>query len=159
MTAAGRGGPSWAAPAAAAVLAVLHFLLRPLLVGWWGAPDLLAAAVLVLSLGVRPGAAAGAGFVLGLLEEALTLGPLGPLAIVYALVGYLGARSWDLVFTDTRLYLPLYLVIGAWLLIVVNAWFAPGDLVWDMIILRAPVSALLTAVVAAPAARWSAAGA
>lgn len=155
MTAAGRGGPAWRAPAAALALAVLHFLARPLLVEWWGSPDLLAAAVLVLSMGVRPGTAAGAGFVLGILEEAVALGALGPLAIVYAVFGYLGSRSWDLVFTDTRLYLPLYLVFGAWMLIVANWWITPVDLTWRRMLLQAPVSALLTSLAAVPATRWS----
>lgn len=153
---AGRGGTTpWAVPAATLLLAVLHFLLRPFLTEWWGAPHLLVAAVLVASLGFRAGAAAASGFVLGVLEESVALGPLGPLAIVFAVAGYLGARSWDLFFTDTRLFLPLYLVVGAWGLIVVKWWIVSGDLTWSMIILKAPLGAALTAAAAVPAARWS----
>lgn len=142
--------------AAVGGLAVLHLLLHPLLTGWPVAPHLLAGGVLVAGIRMRPGSAALVGFALGLLEEALVLAGPGPLAAVYAVTGYLTARSWTLLFTDARPFLPVYLVSGGWALIVVNTWITSGDLTLSFSLLSAPVAALLTAVAAAPAV-WSAA--
>lgn len=136
--------------AAVGLLAALHFLLRPWL-GWWGAPDLAVAALLAAALHLRPGGAAALGFALGLLEGAMAVAGIGPLAAAYAAVGYAAARSWSLVFADVRLFLPLYMVLGGFVLIVVEQWVVYGDLVWGFILVRAPVAALLTAVAGAAA--------
>lgn len=132
----------------AALLAVLHFLFRPYLLSWWAGPDLAAGALLVAALRLQAGRAATVGFALGLLEGAMALGGLGPLAVSYALVGYGAARSWGVMFADVRLFLPAYLFTGGWMLIVLNQWIITGDLTWSFTLLRAPVAALLTAIVA-----------
>lgn len=137
-------------------LAILHLLAHPLLTGWSAAPHLIAGAVLVAGIRLRPGSAALVGFALGLLEEAMLLAGPGPLAAVYAATGYLSARSWTLLFTDTRAFLPVYLVAGAWTLVLANTWITSHDLTWSFSLLAAPAAALLTAVVVAPAV-WSAA--
>lgn len=139
--------------AAVAVLGTLHFLLHPLLSGWAGSPHLVAAAVLVAGVRLRPGAAALGGFALGLLEEAMILAGPGPLAALYAAAGYAAARSRTLFFADTRVFLPAYLVSGGWMLIVVNTFITAHDLTWHFTLLSAPLAGVLTALAAAPAAR------
>lgn len=141
-------GGAGRALAGAAVLAVLHFLLRPYLVEVWWGPDLLVASVLVAALHLRAGRAALAGFALGLLEGAMALEGLGVLAAGYASLAYAGARTWDLFYADARLYLPAYLVLGAWLLLLVNAWTTMGELTWSFSLVRAPAAAVATALVA-----------
>ena len=138
---------------ATVVLAVLHFLLQPLLASWWGSPHLVAGAVLVGARGLRPGGAAAAGFTLGLLEEAIVLSTVGPLGVVYAVGGFVAGRSWDLFFTDSRLFLPVYLFAGGWTLIAAGVLVGPDDATWRFVVLEAPVSALVTAVLCLPAGR------
>ena len=140
-----RGG---AALVGVVLLVLLHFLARPYLLGWWGSPDLAVAGLLVAALHLRPGWAAGVGFVLGLLEGAIALGGIGPLAMAYAVVGYGAARSWALLLADIRLFLPVYFFLGGWLLITCNQWVTTSDLTLGFIFLRAPLAALLTAAVA-----------
>lgn len=137
-----------AAVAGAGVLALLHFLARPYLLEWWGSPDLAVAALLVAALHLRPGPAAAVGFVLGLLEGAMALGGIGRLAMAYAVVGYGAARSWALLLADVRLFLPVYLFLGGWILITCHQWVTTSDLTLSFIFMRAPAAALLTAVVA-----------
>lgn len=138
---------------ATGVLAVLHFLLQPLLASWWGSPHLVAGAVLVAALGLRPGWTAATGFALGALEEAMVLSTVGPLGVVYAVGGFLAGRSWDLFFADSRLFLPVYLFAGAWALIAAGVLVGPDDATWSFVALEAPVSALTTALACLPAGR------
>lgn len=132
----------------ALLLALAHFVFRPYLVETWWSPDLLAGAVLVAALDVRAGQAAVVGFALGLLEGAMALEGLGILAAGYAGLAYVGARMWDLFYADARLFLPAYLLLGAWALLLVNAWSTMGDLTWSFSLFRAPVAALTTAAAA-----------
>ena len=55
-----------------AVLILLHFYLRPRLYAGRGAPDFLLLALLILAFRSRPGVAAVAGFLVGLVEDVLT---------------------------------------------------------------------------------------
>ena len=147
MSAEGQGDAGLAL-AVAVLLALVHFVLRPHLLEPWWVPDLLAAAVLVLALHLRAGQAAGSAIAFGLLEGAMALEGLGVLAGGYALVAYAGARMWDLFYADARVFLPVYLFVGGWILLLVNAWTTMGDLTWSFSLLRAPVAALATALVA-----------
>lgn len=135
--------------AGATALVLLHFLARPYLLDWWAGPDLAVGGLLIAALHLRAGRAATLGFVVGLLEGAMALGGIGPLAMAYAATGYAAARSWGLLFADIRLFLPVYFFVGGWILIAFNHWVTAGDLTWSFTFLRAPAAALLTAAVAA----------
>lgn len=133
--------------ALAAVLLVLHFFLRPVLVGWPGAPDLLLGGLLLAALHLRAGYAALLGTVLGLLEGAMALQGPGSLMIVYALAGYAASRCRDLLFSDARTFLFLYVAIGVWATQVGLALFGPPVLDLRLAAFEAPLSALATAVI------------
>lgn len=135
-----------------AALLLLHFTLRPLLVGWTGAPDLLAGGVLLAALHARAGTAALLGGVLGLLEGAMALHGLGTSMIVYALVGYLAARSRDVLFSDARSFLPLYVFLGVWAAQAGQALLG-GGLDVPAALVGMPLSAASTAAVCWLAAR------
>ncbi len=106
------GGPFWAF---IGLLAVGHFVLH-LSMGVEGtAPDLLTVAVLIAARQVAGGPAAGVGFALGLLEDAVSLGAFGAAALTQTLVGYLGARSRDLFVGDSAIFLGIYFFLGAWI--------------------------------------------
>ncbi len=140
-----RGG---LALAGAAVLVLLHFLLRPWLLSTWAGPDLAVAGLLVAALRLRPGRAAILGFVLGLLEGAMAMGGIGALAMAYAVLGYGASRSWGLLFADVRIFLPAYFFVGGWLSVTFHQWATTGDLDLSFVLMQAPAAALLTAAVA-----------
>ncbi|HEX6064115.1 MAG TPA: rod shape-determining protein MreD [Longimicrobiales bacterium] len=94
------------------ILVVLHFGVHVALGVRTMAPDLLTVALL---LGVRrlTGAgAAGLGLALGILNDALSLSAFGALAVTYAIIGFLGARSRDLFEGDSLLFVAAYIFIG-----------------------------------------------
>lgn len=128
-------------------LIALHFLFRPMLMQWPMAPDLLAGALLLAALRLRAGHVAALGFLLGLLEGAMAVTGIGALAVIYTLGGYVGARSWDLFFADVRLFLPVYLFLGTWVLQLVVSSSVGPEADWRLILLESPVSAALTAIV------------
>ena len=129
-----------------ATLLALHLLLRPLLVGWPGAPDLLSGGLILAALSLRAGYAAALGFGLGVAEGALALVSLGPTALVYTLGGYAAARSRDLLFSDEPAFVPLFLFGGVWALQAGLA-LVRGELDPGLALLAAPLSAFTTALV------------
>lgn len=144
----GSPGGRAAGLAGAILLALVHFLLRPTVTSWWMGPDLLAGALLLAALHVRAGSAAAVGFLLGVLEASMALTDPAPLAAVYAVAGYLGVRSWELLFADVRIFLPTFFVLGSWVLIVVKQWIIVDDMTWYFMGVPAAVAAVLTAAVA-----------
>jgi hypothetical protein len=97
------------------VMVVLHFLLRIGLGLGNLAPDLLVLAVLLAAREMRAGAAAALGFALAVLEGAVVPFAMGALAIVFTLLGYLGARTRDLFPSDSLVLLAIYLFAGKWI--------------------------------------------
>jgi rod shape-determining protein MreD len=77
--------------AAFLILTFLQFSLRPLL-GWRAEIDFLLIAVLLISVRVRPGAAAALGFVVGLMADSLTPDTFGAGALAMTLIAF--AASW-----------------------------------------------------------------
>lgn len=144
----GSPGGRAAGLAGAILLALVHFLLRPTVTSWLMGPDLLAGALLLAALHVRAGTAAAVGFLLGVLEASMALTDPAPLAAVYAVAGYLGVRSWELLFADVRIFLPTFFVVGSWVLIVVKQWIIVDDMTWYFMGVPAAVAAVLTAAVA-----------
>ena len=123
---------------------LLHFSLRPLFIDWPVAPDLLTAAVLLGGLFLRAGSAAILGFSLGILEDAMALGG-GWTALLYTIAAYTGARFRDLIFADSRLFVPLYLFLGTWAIHAsIAALTGSLDVTTGLVI--APIDAVLTTV-------------
>lgn len=108
------------------LLVILHFVLH-LAFGFGGeAPQLLTVAALIAARRLRPGAAAGVGFGLGLLEDALSLTSFGASAFALTLICYLGARSRDLFEGESVPFLLVYLFLGTWLRDALVFLVAPG---------------------------------
>ncbi len=129
-------------------LVVLHFALHLAFgVGAW-APDLLTLAVLLAARELTPEAAAGLGFGLGLLEDAVSLGAFGAAAITHTLLGFLGARSRDLFIGESGLFVTLYLFIGAWVQAALYFGMAPavrrGEAI-EALLVHAPLEAAYVA--------------
>jgi hypothetical protein len=129
------------------ILVVLHFTLYRFFGAWPALPNLLIGGLLLGALRMRAGYAAFLGFGLGVLEAAMGMEGLGTLSLVLTLVGYLGARSRDLLFADARHYVFIYLFVGTWIAEVALILAMPGvpNLLGALVL--APVSAFGTAVV------------
>lgn len=131
------------------LLAVLHFILHLTFgIAEW-APDLLTLAVLLAARQLTGGLAAGVGFTLGLLEDAVSLGAFGAAAIAQTVVGYVGARSRDLFMGESLLFLTIYFFLGAWLQDALYYAVAPavrrGEPV-EALLVHAPLEALYVSV-------------
>ncbi|MEE9207983.1 MAG: hypothetical protein V3U67_06335 [Gemmatimonadota bacterium] len=96
------------------LLVVAHFTFRPLLREMPIGPDLLVGGLLLATLRLSAGHAALLGFTLGLLESAMGLEGVGSLSVVYALIGFLGARSRDLFYADAARFAYAYVFVGTW---------------------------------------------
>jgi rod shape-determining protein MreD len=139
------GWPFWVFIAA---LVVLHLILHLTLGMGPEAPDLLTVAVL---LGARPlsgGAAAGLGFGLGLVEDAVSVTAFGAAAAAYTIVAYLGARSRDFFVGESLFFLAGYLFLGKWIHEALYYLFAAGvrrgDAV-ETLLVQAPLGGLYAA--------------
>lgn len=132
-----------------AVLVVLHFVLHVSFGLGRSAPDMLTVAVLLGSRQLSGGRAAGFGFLLGLIEDGVSLAAFGAGAVTQTVIGYLGARSRDLFVGDSLLFLALYLFLGKWardaLYYGVAAGVRRGEPV-SALLLQAPVAALYAAL-------------
>lgn len=127
-----------------------HFALHLSLGIETAAPDLITIGVLLAARQVSGGPAAGVGFVLGVLEDAVSLGAFGAAAVTQTVVGYLGARSRDLFVGDSAVFLGLYLFLGAWiqdaLYFALAGGVRRGEPV-DALLLTAPLEAFYAAVI------------
>ena len=110
-----RTGPRWPIWTLVFLLVALHFVLRIGLGLGELAPDLLVVAVLLAAREVGTIAAAGLGFLLGVLDGAVVPFTLGASALVLTVLAYLGSRSREWVATDSLVFLALYLFVGKWL--------------------------------------------
>lgn len=130
------------------ILVVLNYTLRPLL-GWRAPIDFLLIAVLLLSIRVRPGAAAIIGFLVGLIADSLTPDSLGAGAIAMTVVAYLASWLKAVFFADNLALNAFFFFVGKWLFdmmyFVGEQRLSGGQLV-QQIFLWSPLSAAATAV-------------
>jgi hypothetical protein len=133
------------------VLLVVHFTLYRFFVRWPAMPNLMIGALLLGALRLQAGYAAAFGFGLGILEAAMGLEGLGTISVILTIVGYLGARSRDLLFADARYYVFFYLFAGTWVAELSLMLALPGGPHLLEALVLAPVSALGTATICAAA--------
>lgn len=132
-------------------LVVLHFVLRPRLGDPRYAPDFVLIALLVLAIRTRPGTGAAAGFVVGLLADAVAPTAFGAGALAGTVVGCLAGWLKAFVVVDNVIVGALFVLAAAWLrdairLLAANQLGASG-LAWQLVAV-APLAALTTAVAA-----------
>jgi rod shape-determining protein MreD len=97
------------------LLLVLHFYVRPRFGDSRAAPDFLAMAVLFFALRSRPGEAAIAGLVTGLLVDSLTPARFGAGALAHTVVGYLASWGRAVFFADNVVVTAGFFAVGTWL--------------------------------------------
>ncbi len=97
------------------LLFVLEFSLRPLFGESPIAPDFLMLALLVYAIGTRPGNAAVAGLVVGLIRDGLVPDAFGAGAFAHATIGYLAAWSKAVFFADNLYVNAALFFFGIWM--------------------------------------------
>jgi rod shape-determining protein MreD len=113
---------------AGVLLIVAHFTLHVGLGLGEAAPDLATLGLLVLAREVALTPAAGAGFVVGLLEDALSVLAFGASTVALTLVGALGARTRDLFVGDSVIFVVWYFAAGKWIRDLVQWLMTSGEL-------------------------------
>lgn len=142
-----NGATRWGFVLFVVLLVVLHFVLRVGMGLEHLAPDLLVVALLLAAREMRAGLAAGLGLLLGILDGSVVPFALGATALVLTVLGFLGARSRDLVAGDSLLFLAAYLFAGKWLFdtllyLVTGEILSPGA---SYLLLISPFAALYAA--------------
>jgi rod shape-determining protein MreD len=133
-----------------AVLVLLHFYVRPRLFSPRVSPDFLLIALMLFAMRSSPGGGAVAGFVVGLVSDALTPARFGAGALAHTIVGYLASWGRSLFFADNLLVNAGFVAAGLWLrdfVLLLASGSARGSLLVELAV-YSPLQALTTALFA-----------
>jgi rod shape-determining protein MreD len=97
------------------LLVVLHFYIRPRLWGPRVSPDFLFVGLMLFAMRSGPGAAALAGFLVGLTADALTPARFGAGALAHTVVAYLASWGRAVFFADNLLVNAAFVAVGLWI--------------------------------------------
>ncbi len=131
------------------VLVVLHYTVRPLL-AWRAAIDFLVIAILLLSVRMRPGAAAVLGFATGLIGDSLTPETLGASALAMSVVAFTASWLRAVIFADNVVLHAFFFFVGKWFFDLIYLLVARGAPPMELLAqagVWSPLSAALTAAV------------
>ena len=129
------------------VLVVLHYTVRPLL-AWRAAIDFLVIAILLLSVRMRPGAAAVLGFATGLISDSLTPETLGASALAMSVVAFTASWLRAVIFADNVVLHAFFFFMGKWFFDLIYLLVARGAPPMELLAqagVWSPLSAALTA--------------
>src|SRR5438105_4737671 len=131
------------------LLVVLQFSARRWLGGDRVAPDFLLLALLIYTIRARPGPSAVAGFVVGLVRDALTPASFGAGALAHTLVGYLSSWSKAVFFAENLFVNGCLFFAGTWCrnlaVALASGKLKGGMLGWELLV-WSPIQSLTTAV-------------
>jgi rod shape-determining protein MreD len=132
------------------LLVLLHFYVRPRFGATRLSPDLLLFALVTFAMRSGPGAGAVAGFVVGLVNDALSPARFGASTLAHTIVGYAAAWGRAVFFADNILVTAAFVAVGLWLrdLVLLLASGAGGEL-GAALALYAPLQGIITAVAGA----------
>jgi len=142
------------------LLVVLHFYVRPRLWGPRVSPDFLFVGLMLYAMRSGPGAAALAGFLVGLAADALTPARFGAGALAHTVVAYLASWGRAVFFADNLLVNAAFVAVGLWIRdLLVLAVSGTGDrpLLAELAVyspLQALTSALLALLVLVVFREW-----
>ena len=132
------------------LLVLLHFYLRPRIWSARVSPDFLLIALVFFAMRAGPGAGALAGFLVGVINDALTPAAFGAGALAHTVVGYLAAWGRAVFFADNLLVNAAFVAVALWLrdlILLVASGTAQGRLFVELT-LNSPLQALSTALFA-----------
>ncbi|HYF39898.1 MAG TPA: rod shape-determining protein MreD [Gemmatimonadales bacterium] len=132
------------------VLLVLQFYLRPRFGNARLSPDFLLIALMLFAMRSGPGAGALAGFLVGMIEDALTPARFGAGLLAHTLVGYFAAWSRAVFFADNMLVNAGFVAVGLWFrdLVVLMTSGTQGAQLLTELTVYSPLQALTTAAFA-----------
>jgi rod shape-determining protein MreD len=137
--------------AALLILVGLHFVLRPRFAPSRFTPDLVLVALLFLAIRTRPAVGALAGFVVGLLSDAVAPTAFGAGAFALTIIGFAAGWLKAVVFADNLLVNALVVFAASWLRDVLQVaagnQLRGGALGMQLLVLS-PAAALSTAAAA-----------
>ena len=135
-----------------ALLVAAHFIVRPRLGDPRFAPDFILVALLFFAIRVRPMAGTIAGFLVGLVTDAVAPTAFGAAAFALTVIGYLSGWLKVIVFADNLLVNALFVFVAAWMRDAIEVLVAHqlqgGALAWQLLALS-PLAAASTAAAAA----------
>jgi rod shape-determining protein MreD len=132
------------------LLVLLHFYLRPRLGSARVSPDFLLIGLVLFAMRAGPGAGALAGFVVGVVNDALTPAAFGAGALAHTVVGYLAAWGRAVFFADNLLDNAAFVAVAVWVrdfILLLASGTGQGRLLMELT-LNSPLQALSTAVFA-----------
>lgn len=143
------------------LLVVLHFSVRPALGNPPWAPDFLLLALMMFAIRARPGHAAIAGFIVGLVSDAMAQVAFGAGALAHTVLGYLQAWGKAVFFPDNLLVNAGFFLAGAWvrdlLVLLAGGQTGPSTMLWQLgtwSLLQAAATAIVGVVVLVVFRRW-----
>lgn len=132
------------------LLVLLQFTVRSHLGGDRVAPDFLLLALLVYTIRAEPGRSAAAGFVLGLLRDALTPASFGAGALAHTLVGFASSWAKAVFFAEHVVVKGCLFFAGTWLrnfiVLMVSGRLQGSQVAWELLV-WSPLQSLTTALV------------
>ena len=133
------------------LLVLLHFYVRPRFGSVRLSPDLLLFALVTFAMRSGPGAGAVAGFLIGLVNDALAPARFGASTLAHTVVGYAAAWGRAVFFADNILVTAAFVAVGLWLrdLILLVASGAAGAELGATLALYAPLQGVITAAAGA----------
>jgi len=132
------------------VLILLQFTVRSRLGGDRIAPDFLLLALLIYTIRAEPGKSAAAGFILGLLRDALTPASFGAGALAHTLVAFTSSWAKAVFFAEHVFVKGCLFFAGTWLrnviVLLVSGRLQGSQVAWELLV-WSPLQALTTALV------------
>lgn len=131
-------------------LVLLHFSVRTRLGNDRIAPDFMLLALLMYTIRAAPGPSAGAGFLVGIIRDALTPASFGAAALAHTIVGYLSSWAKAVFFAENLFVNGCIFFGGTWVRNLVVS-LASGELkgapLLSELLVWSPLQSLTTAVV------------
>jgi rod shape-determining protein MreD len=132
------------------MLVLLHFTVRGYLGGDRVAPDFLLLALLIYTIRAEPGRSAVAGFIIGLLRDALTPVSFGAGALAHTLVGFFSSWAKAVFFAEHVFVRGCLFFAGTWLrnliVLLVSGKLQSTQVAWELLV-WSPLQGLTTAIV------------
>ena len=137
-------------PVMMSLLVILHFTVRSHLGGDRVAPDFLLLALMIYTIRAEPGKSAAAGFIIGLLRDAMTPISFGAGALAHTLVGFFSSWAKAVFFAEHVFVKGCLFFAGTWLrnliLLLVSGKLQSSQVAWELLV-WSPLQGLSTALV------------
>lgn len=130
------------------LLLLLQFYVRPRLWDSRAAPDFIMLGLLIYATRARPGAAALAGFLTGLMMDSLGPSRFGATTLANTMIGYMAAWGRAVFFADNLVVHAGFIWGGVWLrdlIVLVSSGVGGRALLWQLAV-WSPLQGLTTAV-------------